>query len=236
MGIAVYVPWPISTCGITSVVCPERSMRMKALGANLPCVLSGGCSGSFTARAGIWKPSTNTPASPLCRSERREGERSSCADEYIGSLLCLAVARSPLDRLADADIGAAAADISCHRRVDVGVVGMRRIRKQRSRRHDLTGLAIAALDDFQIQPGLLDRGSRARSADALDRCNAAIADGADRQQTGAQRFALYVYSAGAALRDAAAEFGAGHAEHVAQHPKQWHVRGGVEASVFTVDI
>src|SRR5215469_7117050 len=221
---------------MTSVVCPERSIRMKALGANLPCVLSGGCSGSFTARAGTWKPSTNTPTSPLCRSERREGERSNCASEYIGSLLCLALARGALDRLADTDIGAAAADVSCHRRVDVGVVRMRRVRKQRRRRHDLTGLAIAALNDFQIQPGLLDRGSRARSADALDRGDAAIADGADRQQTGAQRFALYVYGAGTALRDAAAEFGAGHAEYIAQHPKQWHVRGSVEASVFTVDV
>src|SRR5262249_54596629 len=216
MGIAVYVPWPISTCGMTSVVCPKRSMRMKALGANLSCVLSAGCSGSFTARAGTLKPSTNTPASPLCRSTRREGQRSSWADEYIGSLLCLAVARGPLDRLADADVGAAAANVSCHRGVNVGVVGMRRVRKQRCRRHDLTGLTIAALNDFQIQPGLLDRGSRARSADALDRGYAAIADGADRQQTGAQRFALYVYGAGTALRDAAAEFSAGHAEHIAQ--------------------
>src|SRR5262249_29572649 len=143
-------------------------------------VLSGGCCGSFTARAGTLKPSTNTPASPLCRSTRREGERSSWPDEYIGSLLCLAVARGALDRLTDADIGAAAADVSCHRRVDVGVVGMRRVRKQRCRRHDLTGLAIAALNDFQIQPGLLDRGSGARCADALDRGDGAIANGADR--------------------------------------------------------
>src|SRR5262249_16818077 len=193
----------------TSVVCPERSMRMKALGANLPCVLSGSCSGSFTARAGRWKPSTNTPASPLCRSARREGKRSNWADEYIGSLLSLAGARGAVDRLADADIGAAAADVSCHRRVDVGVVRMRRVRKQCRRRHDLTGLAIAALNDFLIQPGLLDRGSRARSADALDRRDGAIADGADRQQARAQRFALHEYGAGAALRDAAAEFSAG---------------------------
>src|SRR6516164_3817149 len=165
---------------MTSVVCPERSMRMKAFGANLPCVLSGGCSGSFTPRAGRWKPNTNTPASPPCRSTRREGERSCCASEYMGSLLCPVGARGALDRLADAHIGAAAADVSCHRRVDVGIVGMRRVREQRRRRHDLTGLAIAALNDFQIQPGLLNGGSRGRSADALDRGDGAIADGTDR--------------------------------------------------------
>src|SRR5215831_15036415 len=176
MGIAVYVPWPISTCGMTSVVCPERSMRMKALGANLSCVRSGGCSGSFTARAGTWKPSTNTPASPPCRSTRRERERSSCADEYIGSLLCPAVTRGALDRLADADIGAAAADIACHGRVDVGIVGMRCGSEQCGCRHDLARLAIAALDDFQIQPGLLHLRSGGSCAHTLDRGDDAIAN------------------------------------------------------------
>ena len=37
------MPWPISTCGMTSVVAPSASMRMKAFGANLPSVVSRGC-------------------------------------------------------------------------------------------------------------------------------------------------------------------------------------------------
>src|SRR6266446_10013217 len=115
-------------------------MRIKALGANLPCVLSGGCSGSLIARAGIWKPSTNAPANPPRRTERREGERSSCSSEYIGSLLCLAVTRGALDRVTDADIGAAAADVACHRSVDIGIVRMRRGGEQCCRRHDLARL------------------------------------------------------------------------------------------------
>src|SRR5262252_2591791 len=153
---------------------------MNALGANLPPVLSGGCSGSLTARAGRWKPSTNAPATPLCRTARREGERARWPREDIGSLLCLAVARGALDRLADADIGAAAADVACHGSVDVRIIRVRRVSEQRRRRHDLTRLAIAALDDFQIQPGLLDRSSGTRSADALDRGDGAIANDADR--------------------------------------------------------
>src|SRR6516165_12666574 len=125
MGIAVYVPCPISTCGITSVICPDRSIRMNALGANLPSVLSGGCSGSLTARAGRWKPSTKAPANPLRRTARREGERARRLREDIGSLLCLTVARGALDRLADADIGAAAADVACHGSVDVRIIRVR---------------------------------------------------------------------------------------------------------------
>src|ERR1700746_4114522 len=104
-------------------------MRMKALGANLPSVLSGGCSGSLTARAGRWKPSTNTPANPLRTTARRDGERASCSGECIASLLRLTIARGALDRLADADIGAATADIARHRCIDVGIVRMRRRRE-----------------------------------------------------------------------------------------------------------
>ena len=50
-----------------------------------------------------------------------------------------------LDRLANADIGAAAADIARHRCVDIGIIRVRGTVEQRRRRHDLAGLAIAAL-------------------------------------------------------------------------------------------
>jgi hypothetical protein len=126
-------------------------MRMKALGANFPTVLSGGCSGSLTARAGRWKPSTNQPARLPCRTARREGERARCSREDIGGLLCLSVTGGALDRFTDADIGAAATDVSCHRSINVGIVRMWRGSEQRRCRHDLTRLAIAALDDFQVQ-------------------------------------------------------------------------------------
>src|SRR6516225_5174325 len=211
-------------------------MRMNALGANLPPVLSGGCSGSLTARAGRWNPSTNAPASPLCRTARREGERARWLREDIGSLLCLAIARGALDCLADADIGAAAADVACHGSVDVRIIRVRRVSEQSRRRHDLTRLAIAALDDFQIQPGLLYLRSAWIGAHAFDRGDGAVADRTDRQQARADRLAVDMHRASAALRNAAAEFGAGHAKHIAQHPQQWHVRGRLEASVFAVDV
>jgi hypothetical protein len=45
-----------------------------------------------------------------------------------------------------------------------------------------------------------------------------------------------MHRAGTALRDAAAEFGAGHAEHIAQHPKQRHVTRRFEGPGFTVNV
>ena len=66
------MPWPISTCGIISMVRPVSSMRMKALGANLPSVASF-CTGSLAAaRSGRWKASRKPVARPPVRSARRE--------------------------------------------------------------------------------------------------------------------------------------------------------------------
>ena len=47
---------------------------MKAFGANLPAVSSGGCTGSLTgsARTGRWNASRNPPARPPVSSVRRE--------------------------------------------------------------------------------------------------------------------------------------------------------------------
>ncbi|MGY4485010.1 hypothetical protein ACVWWR_004201 [Bradyrhizobium sp. LM3.2] len=44
-----------------------------------------------------------------------------------------------------------------------------------------------------------------------------------------------MHGAGAALRDAAAELGAGHSEDVAQYPQQRHFRWRVERFRFAVD-
>ena len=61
-----------------------------------------------------------------------------------------------MNRGANALVGAAAAQIAGHRRVDVGIRRLRGVRQQRRRRHDLAGLA-AALRNVQLDPGLLNR-------------------------------------------------------------------------------
>src|SRR2546425_12733271 len=70
-----------------------------------------------------------------------------------------------LDGLADAWIGSAAADVPGHRLVDVGVRGRGDLRQQRCRRHDLTGLAVAALPDLEVEPGVLDLLAHRRRAE-----------------------------------------------------------------------
>src|SRR5687768_9677974 len=55
--------------------------------------------------------------------------------------------RGRVDRLADARIGAAAADVAVHGGIDVRVRRVRLLLEQRRGRHDLSGLAIAALRD-----------------------------------------------------------------------------------------
>jgi hypothetical protein len=45
-----------------------------------------------------------------------------------------------------------------------------------------------------------------------------------------------MHRAGAALRNAAAEFRAGHAEHVPQHPQQGHVVGNVDHMGLIIDL
>jgi hypothetical protein len=58
------------------------------------------------------------------------------------------------DCFADADIGAAAADVAGHGIVNVGIARMRVAREKRRRRYDLARLAVAALNDFLVEPGL----------------------------------------------------------------------------------
>jgi len=64
--------------------------------------------------------------------------------------------RRLVDRRANSWIRSTAADIAAHGKVNLIVVGMRRFGQQRSGRHNLTRLAIAALDDLEIYPRFLD--------------------------------------------------------------------------------
>ncbi len=99
------------------------------------------------------------------------------------------------------------------------------------------GLAVAALHHVDIEPGFLDALARWRlRATASMVVIGFLADGAHRQHARAHRLAVEVHRAGAALRDAAAELGAGQADDVAQDPEQRHVLGGVEGMGLAVDV
>ena len=85
-----------------------------------------------------------------------------------------------LDPFADTDIGAAAAEIAGHRRIDRRIVGVRVGGEEGGSGHDLPGLAIAALNHLEIEPGFLDLRAGRRFPDALDGGDRATADRADR--------------------------------------------------------
>src|ERR1700738_3906400 len=160
---------------MTSVVLPALSMRMKALGANLPSVMSGGCTGSFTARTGRGNASRNPPARPPGSNARRETSPETVWEIVMARPSRLASGSRLLDRRANPHIGAAAADISRHRSVDVGIIRIGRGCEQGRGRHDLAGLAIAALDHFEIEPRLLHLGAGSRGADTFDGGDGAVA-------------------------------------------------------------
>src|SRR5262244_4261419 len=110
------------------------------------------------------------------RSRRRQkrGDRRALSASLSARL------RRLLDRFANAQIGPAAADVAGHRVVDIGIRRMRIARKQRRSGHDLARLAVAALNDLAVEPGLLELGARRGRADGLDRCDLGTADAVDR--------------------------------------------------------
>src|SRR6202040_418197 len=116
----------------------------------------------------------------------------------------LAVSRL-FDRFANAYVGPAAADVAGHGIVDIGVGRSGIAGDERGGGHDLARLAVAALNDLAVEPGLLDFRARRRCADRFDGGDLGCADAVDRRDAGARGNAVDVDGAGAAQRHAAAE-------------------------------
>src|SRR5258708_16023042 len=76
--------------------------------------------------------------------------------------------RSPMDRFADPLIRTAAADISLHGNIDIGIGGLGFAFEQGNSPHDLPRLAVAALRHLLFYPGFL-HGFRLPAIDAFDR-------------------------------------------------------------------
>ena len=139
------------------------------------------------------------------------------------------------DRLLDARIGHAAAEIAVHMRHHfflgrVGILG-----KQRRRLHDLPGLAVAALRNLLGDPRLLQR-MIALGAEAFDGGDLLAGDVAERGLAGSHRFAVDVNRAGAAQAGAAAEFRAGHLQLFADGPEQRRIVRRLDGHIPSVDI
>src|SRR5262249_58879197 len=86
-----------------------------------------------------------------------------------------------------------------------------------------------------VEPGLLDLRAGCRGADCLDGRHLRLADAVDRCLTRARGNPVDMHGARAAQRLAAPELRSGHAEHVAQHPKQRGVTVDVETMGYSID-
>src|SRR6267142_3211806 len=101
--------------------------------------------------------------------------------------------RGLLDRFANADIGPTAADVAGHCGVDIGIRWIWIAREQRRSRHDLPRLAVPALNDLAVEPGLLNLGARRCRADGLDGCDLGLSDAVDRSNAGPNGDAVDMY-------------------------------------------
>src|SRR6266550_3120222 len=206
MGSEVVTPWPISERSTTTTTLSLLPMRSHASAHH-------GAAGTAARlpAAGTWKPMTR-PA-PTVPAVSRNSRRVTWEWSLISGSL-----RGAVNGGADARIGPAAADVG-HGRIDVGIGRLRVGREQRRRGLDLARLAVAALRHILFDPGALHRMG-AGGREAFDRGDVLAGDGGHGQHAGACCRSVHVHRARAALRDAAAEFRAGHAKVVAQHPEQ----------------
>jgi hypothetical protein len=136
---------------------------------------------------------------------------------------------------ADLLVGAAAADIG-DGRVDVGIGGLRLGLEQGGDRHDHAALAVPALRYVALDPRLLHRVHLALPGQALDGHHLLAHRRDGGVQAGAHRLAVDVHGAGAALRHAAAVFGAGQADPFADRPEQRGIVGHVDVVRGAVNV
>src|SRR5262245_44591048 len=126
------------------------------------------------------------------------------------------------DGPSDSLVRAAAADIEFEGVVDLFIAGVGVGGEEARGGHDHAALAVAALRDFFLDPGFLER----MVGQALDRDDLAARSGSGGCHARLDGNAIDVDGANAALGDSATELGAGEIEHVTDDPKQGHIRIG----------
>src|SRR5690242_19723342 len=209
-------------------------------GASAPCA----CATSF--ENGTRSPSAKPPpAAAEATTNVRRDNRADFAEIVfvmadsstltLGGLCGGALAGGEMHRGADALIGAAAADIG-HRGVDVLVGGLGRLGEQRRGRHDLPRLAITALRHVELGPRLLHRmrcvGRQALDGDDL----VALLHGRERDRTRPLHLAVDMHRARSALRNSAAELGAGETDLLADHPQERRLRLCLHVPHLAIDV
>src|SRR2546425_7267624 len=152
----VSVPCPISERAMRTTQVLSGLTRTQAL-TSAPAAVAA----SADAMNGSLNPRARPPpvAAELTMNLRRERFVARVVFFMVAPLGLLDHLGRQVHARADALVGAAAADVG-HRRVDIGVARLRVFPEQRGGRHDLPGLAVAALRHVERRPGAL-HGMRA---------------------------------------------------------------------------
>src|SRR5580704_15068010 len=138
-----------------------------------------------------------------------------------------------MDCRSNAVVRAAATDVG-HRSVDIIVRRIGPLSQQRHSRHDLPGLAIAALRNIKFLPCELDRVC-AVGGKTLDSYYLGAGGGLDGEGTGSRRSPVDMDGAGAALPDPASKLGAGKPDGVAENPQQRRLRFHLHNVTCSID-
>lgn len=139
-----------------------------------------------------------------------------------------------MNAFSDAQVGAAATNVAGHGIVYVLIGGVGVIAQQYGRRHDLTGVAVAALWHVYFLPGLLERVI-VIAREPLNGYHLLAFCTAQGSNAGAHGFAVEVHHAGAALGHTTAVFGAGEPDEVPNGPQKGHIGVGIQLINLLID-
>jgi len=123
-----------------------------------------------------------------------------------------------MNRSANGNIGATAAEVFCHCIVDLRIAWLRIAFQKCGSGHDLAGLAIAALRDRMLDPGTLHRMA-AIFRKTFDRGDFSADSRGDIDAAGFGRLPIDMYGAVTTLRDSASVFRAGQAYIFSDNPQ-----------------
>src|ERR1051325_10746716 len=203
----VRLPWPIS----------ERAMRMTTVSSGRITTQTPTSGEPSAARTTFGPPGRSKPPAkppPTAAVPITKERRLIFGTKFMGPSLRV---RGGVDRRAHLLEGAAPADVG-DLAIDVGVGGLGLALEQLRDRHDHAALAVAALRHVVIDPGLLHLVQHAILGEAFDGGDLLARRGARRERAGADRLAVDMDRAGAALGDATAVLRASQADVFADRP------------------
>ncbi len=147
----------------------------------------------------------------------------------------LGVLSHHLNRRNDVGIRAAAANITAHELLHLGIVLPARFFRERDRGHDLSGSAIPALIGIRLDKGRLHRVQITGLTNAFDRCDLFTLMHRGEAKTGIHAAAADVHRARAALTVIASLFRSGQVQMLAKTIEKSCARIDPKIILLTVD-